>query len=61
MISEKEIDGRIIALTSQREQALNQVVLISGQMALLQAKLEEVQAENQKLKEEKTKGDPVAS
>lgn len=42
-INPKEIDARINALIQQRNQAMDQVVLLAGQMALLQERLDKLE------------------
>lgn len=42
-MTEVEIDGRIGALVQQRDAALNQVVLLAGEIARLKAELAELE------------------
>jgi len=42
-VSDAEIDGRFKALTMQRDNAMNQVVLLMGNIATLEAKIAELE------------------
>jgi hypothetical protein len=42
-VSDAEIDGRFKALTMQRDNAMNQVVLLMGNIAVLEAKVAELE------------------
>jgi len=48
MITEEEFIGRINALQSQRDDALNQVVILNGQLQQLMAELEKKNNGNDK-------------
>ena len=41
-----EIDGRIIALQQQRDEALNRLVILSGKLAVLEKELAELKTEH---------------
>lgn len=43
-ISDVEIEGRFKALTMQRDNALNQVVLLMGSISTLEDKIKELQS-----------------
>jgi len=45
-VSDAEIDGRFKALTMQRDNAMNQVVLLMGNIATLEAKIKELETVN---------------
>jgi hypothetical protein len=42
-VSDAEIDGRFKALTMQRDNAMNQCVLLMGNIAVLEAKIAELE------------------
>jgi len=42
-VSDAEIDGRFKALTMQRDNAMNQVVLLMGNIATLEAKIADLE------------------
>jgi len=42
-VSDAEIDGRFKALTMQRDNAMNQVVLLIGNIATLEAKIADLE------------------
>jgi hypothetical protein len=42
-VSDAEIDGRFKALTMQRDNAMNQVVLLAGNIATLEAKIADIE------------------
>ena len=39
----KEIDGRLMALQGQRDEAMNRIVVLSGKMILLNARVKELE------------------
>ena len=43
-VNTKEIDGRIQMLQAQRDQAMNHVVMLAGQLAMLQDQLAQMSA-----------------
>ena len=45
-VSDAEIDGRFKAMTMQRDNAMNQVVLLMGNIATLEAKIKELETVN---------------
>jgi len=55
-MDDKEIDGRFMALVKQREDALNHVVILTGENVRLKAELEESQG----IKDKVTKIDKKA-
>ena len=46
-VSDAEIDGRFKALTMQRDNAMNQVVLLMGNIATLEAKIADLEKPNE--------------
>ena len=50
MISEEEINARFAMLSEQRNGALNNVVVISGEYAVLKKKFDELEKELEELK-----------
>lgn len=47
-ISAAEIDGRIVALTNQRNEANDRIVLLSGMLAVAQQRIKELEAKQAK-------------
>jgi hypothetical protein len=46
-ISDVEVEGRFKALTMQRDNAMNQVVLLMGNIATLEAKIADLEKPNE--------------